>query len=647
MKNFILIGEDLKCYQHSTVNQRKILFQRLLQQSYRYTSEDIPLHHPEKSTTYMGMAIINLSLSYLLTKEKGYLEESIRWMEGVCNYDKWGNAHLVDVDLSASWILIGLSLGYDWLYDDLPENLREKISNKLFLQAEKMVDYREKFYGKSWTTEYWQNHNWINHASLYVVGLALKKNRKLLKAQKWINIAKENFENVFSGLPEDGSDYEGAVYWRYGVFWLFVYAKIAHVEGDSNYFKPGEFLDNTFFYRLYQSNGDLSQQVGFGDCHDRYSSHSVAMYYLMAQEFKNSYAQFLGNLVFDKFLYEEAYNSKIKPGILPEAAFEFLFYDPNLPEKNISELPLIRNFADLGLAYVRSSWSKDALIYSTKCSAPGGHKQWNEIHELRQRGIDAFGLGHHHPDNNSFVLISNNEFFAIDEGYNRASSAAYHNMVLVDNLGYENEGKKDIYSGYSKDMIGTQKVFREEEKTVIIVGETSGTYAKKLKMNKVQRTSIFQKGPQPFVLIVDVLSSELKHQYSWQLQTDWFPETVSLLQNEIIANYKINQTKFLVHQWSSNNLNYNLSKEIHKEIMTTQEPNNYRQISLKKLKTTTEDSTFKNLFLTLVVPTTEEYKSSSILKGVVVENNSLSINCEINSGIFEYQIDLRTGDFRK
>ena len=47
------------------------------------------------------------------------------------------------------------------------------------------------------------------------------------------------------------------------------------------------------------------------------------MYYKAAAEYGDGYAQKLGNLVVDEFLMEEAQNSKVKPGILPEAVFEF------------------------------------------------------------------------------------------------------------------------------------------------------------------------------------------------------------------------------------------------------------------------------------------------------------------------------------
>ncbi|WP_164506911.1 DUF4962 domain-containing protein [Lapidilactobacillus bayanensis] len=428
MSNYLLIGSQIDEYQESINTYRKKLFLRLLKQCYRYTTLKIPTTHPQKSITYMGMAIVNLALAYRLTGQEDYLQEAKRWMASICKYEKWGNAHLVDVDLSASWVLIGLALGFDWLSKDLDVDTTTLIVSKLILQGQKMYDFKEKNFGSSWTIKYWQNHNWINHTAMYIAGQSLIKNTTFSDANIWIKDAQQNFAEVFAGLADDGSDYEGAVYWRYGVFWLFIFNEVAYQLGDTNYYCNSGFLRNTFYYRLYQSNGDLQSQVGFGDCHDRQSSHSIAMYYLIAKRYNDGYAQNIGNLVSSKFLYHEAYESKIKPGILPEAAFEFLFYDKTVIPKHVVSLPLSRNFPDLGLVYIRSSWQKDALIYTTKCSAPGGNKQWKMLQQLKHQGLDALGLDHHHPDNNSFVLLANNSFLAVDEGYDRSATVGDHKL---------------------------------------------------------------------------------------------------------------------------------------------------------------------------------------------------------------------------
>ena len=303
----IFIG-DLEPYRKEISGKRKKQYQRLLAQADRYKTMVLPEEHPKESTTYMGIAIPNLALAYCLSGDEEYLHQAKRFIRTVLSYEKWGNAHLVNVDLSASWILFGLSLGYDWLKPWLSSEEQKKVSDKIRHHAQIMLDYRRETYGKGWSTNFYQNHNWINMTGLAAAGYALQGEDEA--AAQYIQEAKEDFARVFALMPEDGSNYEGATYWRYGGMWLFVYAHLLKVQEGEDWFQKSEYLKNTFYYRLYQSCADLKRQLNYGDCHDRYSSHTACVYYKAAAEYGDGYAQKLGNLVVDEFLMEEAQTAR-------------------------------------------------------------------------------------------------------------------------------------------------------------------------------------------------------------------------------------------------------------------------------------------------------------------------------------------------
>ena len=61
-------------------------------------------------------------------------------------------------------------------------------------------------------------------------------------AAQYIQEAKEDFARVFALMPEDGSNYEGATYWRYGGMWLFVYAHLLKVQEGEDWFQKSEYL---------------------------------------------------------------------------------------------------------------------------------------------------------------------------------------------------------------------------------------------------------------------------------------------------------------------------------------------------------------------------------------------------------------------
>ncbi|UJF15723.1 DUF4962 domain-containing protein [Jeotgalibaca sp. MA1X17-3] len=638
MKKYLFLDQDIHQLRKDIYTSKKKFYKRLAEQCKGYLSAELPEEHPQKSTTYYGMAIANLSLMYILTEQEEYLEGAKRWMLAVSKYPHWGNAHLVDVDLSAAWILFGLSIGYDWLKDDLSIEDSTLIKEKLLLQGNRMYDYKVKTEGKGWSTNYWQNHNWINLNGLATAGYALVEENP--NCQAWIDSAKDNFEIVFEGLPEDGSSYEGVVYWRYGAMWLFIYGHLLKEREGIDYFKESGFLKNTFDYRLYQAAPNLAEQIPFGDCHDRNSGHSTAIYYKVAAEYGNPYAQYMGDEVVDHLLYEEAYKSQVKPGILPESFFELIFYDPKVEKKDFKDLPLVKKFDDLGLVVIRDSWERDATHFSFKCSPPGGAKQWERLWKLKEeKGYNSFGLSHHHPDNNSFIMHANGEFLAIDEGYNRKSKLATHNGVLVDDVGYHDEGQKNVYSEYSQDMVGKLEAFVDEKEFVYVVGETAKTYQKDLEMQKAKRHIIYLKDG--VFIMIDELASSKEHTYSWLLHTDTKAKISHQTENSQLLSYKNAESSLEVYQWSKQPATTTQTDTYVKEVMTTQEPDNYRDITMRTLAYKTETLQKNGLFISVFCPfSTNE---SNPFKVTISESNQ-DIKVQVEGETSKYALDLQTDD---
>lgn len=572
---YLFIGGDIERYKEELSGLRKDQFIRLYEQCKLYFDQQLPEVHPPQSTTFMGIASANLSFMYLLTGQKQYLEEAKRWIFTAVRYEHWGNAHLVDVDLSASWILFGLSLSYDWLKEDLSEEEEKGLREKLILQAERMYSFKKATEGEGWSTAFWQNHNWINLTGLAACGYALRGVHE--SAQDWVDDARDNFQIVYDCMAEDGSDYEGVVYWRYGVLWLVIYAHLLKVEEGIDCFQTCSFLNNTFYYRLYQAVPNLQEIVNYGDCHDRRSGHSIAMYYKFAHEYQNGHAQYLADQV-KKFIYREQYESGIKPGILPEAILEFLWYDPEVMNKDFSDLPLVKYFEDLGLLVIRDSWKEDATLFSFKCGAPGGKKQWERSFAFfRERGWLTRGLSHQHPDNNSFILHSNNAYLVVDEGYNRTVKACEHNVIVVDGKGYSNEGQNNIWKNIEQGDIGEVKTFYHEGDFTYILGETSKSYEKELNLTWFGR-NVFYTGKN-FFLIADEVESKDDHIYSWIMHSDVYPEEIQ----EKVFEYKNGPAKMRLYSLSPENVDICFRNTYVKAIMTTQEPDKFRETNMKTL----------------------------------------------------------------
>lgn len=586
---------------------KKAVFERLVKQCETYFSVELPKSHPPSSTTFMGIAMANLALAYILTDEKRYLYEARRWIMTAVNYPHWGNAHLVDVDLSAAWILFGMGISYDWLKESFTQDERKAVKEKILLQGGRMFAFKVETEGSGWSTNYWQNHNWINMTGLSAAAYALVKEGE--DVQQWIDSARANFDFVFSVMPEDGSDYEGVVYWRYGAMWLYVYAHLLKEREGIDYFETSGFLRNSFEYRLYQAAPNLEEQIGFGDAHDRRSGHSTAIYYKTAAEYKNGYAQKLGNLVRDEFLEREAELSKVKPGILPECFFEVLFYDPMVEEKEFDDLPLEKFFDDLGLYVKRTSWERDAAHFSFKCSNPGGRKQWSWLWKLKEeKNYNCFGLSHQHPDNNSFLFNYGGHFFAIDDGYNRTVKASDHNVILVDGVGYEGEGQNNIWKNYTPEMKGEIISCELNDDYSYLAGETAAVYKKELKMNKCRR-HLFSKSGSSIFFMIDELVSELPHTYTWQMYSDVYPDVYGDCYRYSIGNAEMDL--FVV---SEREVVMDLNENTVRAVMTTQEPDKFTENHMKGIRISNKELVEKQSFISALVPRSAEADHQEIEK---------------------------------
>lgn len=514
-RKLLFIGSDVEALRSERYSARRPQFARLIEECERTRPTRFSVLPPNESTTWAGIGSMNRSLLYLLTNDPNDLLEAERWIDGAITWKDWGNAHLVNVDLSAAWILWGLSLSYDWLKDDMDPALRVRLRDKLTHHSRIMHEYITENRGSSWVPKYWQNHNWIDYNGLATAGYALRD--EVPEAQVWVDEARANFDIVFKGMPDDGSNYEGAVYWRYGVPWLLSYAHLLREREGIDHYATSDFLKNTFWYRLYQSTPNLEEAFNFGDAHDTRSSTSAMMYMKLASEYGLGEAQFMAEHAV-AHRYREQYESAIKPGILPEAGLEYLWFNPAVePSTDLSHLPLSHFFPDLGLLAIRDSWERDAVMVSVKCGFPGGRRQWEQSWDYhRETGIEYRSLSHQHADNGAILLNAYGSYLMVDDGYNRTIHANEHSVVTVAGRGYRNEGRNDIFEGIGEDDVAVLNEVAIDGSFFVFDGDTARCYVEDLGISKCQR--IIGSNGNRYFIVFDGLAASQAHNYEWNLQ---------------------------------------------------------------------------------------------------------------------------------
>ncbi len=497
-------------------------YQRLLNQAGSHHDTQPPIEHPSDSITYIGTAVLNLALAHLLSRQEMYLECARRWIKRAISYPHWGKERMPDHDLDAAWLLFGLGLGYDWLKEDLPPEERDALRDKLILQGQKLYEFALETDGKWWSSAYWQNHNWICYGGLAAAAYALCE--EFSEAGSWAARARDNFVRALSYMPEDGSNYEGPVYWRYGVIWFLIYADLLQQETGED-LHDSDFLRNTFYYRLYLSGPNLVDTANFGDCHDRRSAHTAAVYARLASLYRIGEAQWLYDHFYRTGEWErEGSEGLVKPGLWAESGLEFLWYQPAVEPSPIAALPLSRAFPDLGLLTMRSSWDEDAVTMAFKCGAPNGMRAWHTGHALnRCREWWTLNAGHDHPDANSFVIISGADYIAVDDGYAKEKRTRNHSTLLVDGRGQYAEGTYNAFWGLDATWGARLEASAEFDNAVYARGEAARAYERDLQLRQFTRELLFLEGDA--VVLRDTVSADLPHRYEWLLQTDAPPET--------------------------------------------------------------------------------------------------------------------------
>ena len=524
MRDFLLLKRhSLEEWRQIAESTHASQYQRLLKQADSHHDCLPPSEHPSDSITFIGTAVLNLGLAFLLSDDVTYLETARRWIGTAIDYPHWGKERMPDHDLDAAWLLFGLGLGYDWLKGVLPPDERDALRAKLILQGGKLYDFALANEGKWWSSAYWQNHNWICYGGLAVVAYALCE--EFGQAGSWAERARDNYVRALSYMAEDGSNYEGPVYWRYGVIWFLIYADLLQQETGQDLHNSA-FLRNTFYYRLYLCGPNLIDTANFGDCHDRRSAHTAAVYARLAGLYNIGEAQWLYHHFRRTGEWErEGAEGLVKPGLWAESGLEFLWYQPDVEESPVQELARCRTFADLGLVAMRTSWDADAVTMAFKCGTPNGMKAWHSGHALnRRRNWQTLSAGHDHPDANSFIIISGSDYLAVDEGYAKEKRTRNHSTLLIDGRGQYAEGTKNAFRNLDETWGARLEASAAFEDVVYARGEAARAYAPDLGLRQFTREALFLAGDA--VVLRDTVSADKPHRYEWLLQTDAPPEAM-------------------------------------------------------------------------------------------------------------------------
>lgn len=207
--------------------------------------------------------IFYLSYAWRLTNDKKYLERAEKELLAVSHFSDWNPSHFLDV----AEMTMAVSIGYDWLYNDLSEQSRAVIKEAILKKGiEQSLDTKYN----SWLTV---THNWnqVCNAGMTYGALAIYEDQPEL-AKKIINRAIHSIALPMEDYSPDGAYPEGYGYWGYGTSFnvMFisaiekVFGKDFGLSAKPGFLKTAGYLENmtgpsgtNFNYSDATVNGEL------------------------------------------------------------------------------------------------------------------------------------------------------------------------------------------------------------------------------------------------------------------------------------------------------------------------------------------------------------------------------------------------------
>ncbi len=463
-----------------------------------YPADDPKVASPFGSRE-IGDRLPYFAMAYRLSGDPKYLNAAKAWMNAIANYPTWGG----DQDLVASHILFGMSVAYDWLYDEFSPQERESYAVKMEYHAEILYKLLVNV-DIWWADNYHQNHNYVNTLAIMVAGVALYDVAD--HPDDYILAAYNNFTHVLQALPPDGAYTEGAAYWTYGSDALVRYFALEENVLGVDRMVTNVWFQNTGKYRLYTSIPAYNQVIQIADVYDqRQDWYSPMVLQRLAAKFNDPYSQWLANKIIEAHPHP------------PVDWKNLLFYDETIPAMPPDNMATQWLFEDLGLFTSRSDWQDpSATLLVLKAGPPMGH-QAHEVLKL------PTGSGHAHPDAGVILLDAYGQYMIVDNGYQYGWLTADHNTITFDGgIGQLGETRNPnglnipevIANGGTADIVHAE--FTEDYE--YLVADLTKMYKPELKLTKLLRHVLFVK--KRIIIVIDEIESSLAHDIEWRLHID-------------------------------------------------------------------------------------------------------------------------------
>ena len=316
-----------------------------------------------------------LSWAYRSSGDKKYLKRAEQEMLVIADFSDWNPPHFLDV----AEMTTALAIGYDWLYNDLPADSRDKIRKAIVEKGIRPSLYESENGKPLWWINGSNNWNQVCHGSMTCGALAIMEDEPEL-AETIIHRSVNKVQIAMEEYEPHGAYPEGPGYWVYGTTYnvILIEALDSVLGTDFGLSEKNSFAKSAEYY--LHAAGPTGLYFNYGDCGSRGGFNSTVLWF--AKRYKDSSLLWNQQKIYDSVAKQEP--SGLVASRTAVMALHWGLSKATRPER-LSWMAHGRN----PVAMFRTSWDDDATYLAIK----GGGTSFHHAHmDAGSFVIDAGGL---------------------------------------------------------------------------------------------------------------------------------------------------------------------------------------------------------------------------------------------------------------
>jgi hypothetical protein len=362
------------------------LVERTQTPPYKYIWDKLIKQAPEKTDGVVNAFIYAINGDV----ERGRAAHKV--LADLCALPSWGEKPKLAVSSKCR----PAGLIYDMIYDLLTPAERNEFSEKIASAG--ILRLYNDTYGSWWSRNRQHNYSAAFNSAYGIAAMAILKEKP--EAIQWINRAADRTQLFLQSQDPAGGYGEGVNYWCMSMRSIFPFMEGLRNIFELDLYNEAYLAESTGNFVLYSLSPDRRSTLNFNDAGIN-RKYDINVMVGLASAYPEI-AWVVGNDITG--INNASNGGNVAPSVDEKPVnfqlsdiYSFLWYDPQVAQAPLEELPRSRFFPGIGWSVMRSGWDKEALQFGI-ISAP------------------KFFGNHEHADRGSIILNAYGERLICDAG---------------------------------------------------------------------------------------------------------------------------------------------------------------------------------------------------------------------------------------